>query len=77
MSAKAAWLTRAIVAVVLATTEKHTVREDLFLDLQRRGFSAEQARHQLETAVDWGRYGELFDHDDAEFTLEPGAEQYL
>ncbi|MEY9871499.1 NitT/TauT family transport system ATP-binding protein [Streptacidiphilus sp. MAP12-33] len=71
-------LIRAIVQT-LATTPNHTVREALFLDLLRRGFSAEQARNQLETAIDWGRYGELFDydHDDAEFTLEPGAERYL
>jgi NitT/TauT family transport system ATP-binding protein len=71
-------LVRAILQA-LATTESHTVREDLFLDLLRRGFSTEDARDQLETAIDWGRYGELFDYDrdDAEFTLEPGAEQYL
>ncbi len=34
-----------------------------FLDLLRRGFSAEEARRQLDIAIDWGRYGELFEYD--------------
>jgi hypothetical protein len=25
------------------------------------GFSANEARHQLDIAIEWGRYGELFD----------------
>ncbi|MGD3106135.1 AAA-associated domain-containing protein [Streptomyces sp. YGL11-2] len=71
-------LVRAIVQA-LAATEDHTLREDFFLDLLRRGFSAEEARNQLETAVDWGRYAELYDYnrDDAELTLEPGAQAKL
>ena len=45
----------------------------------RRGFSPEEARNQLETAIDWGRYAELYDYDrdEQEFTLEPGAQDYL
>jgi len=39
------------------------LREGFFLDLLRRGFSAEEARRQLDTAIDWGRYAELFDYD--------------
>jgi len=34
-----------------------------FLDLLRRGFSAEEARRQLDIAIDWGHYGELFEYD--------------
>jgi NitT/TauT family transport system ATP-binding protein len=34
-----------------------------FLDTLRRGFSEDEARHQLDIAIDWGRYGELFDYD--------------
>ncbi|MCW2562099.1 MAG: nitrate transporter ATP-binding protein, partial [Mycobacterium sp.] len=34
-----------------------------FLDLLRRGFGPEDAKQQLDTAIDWGRYGELFDYD--------------
>jgi NitT/TauT family transport system ATP-binding protein len=29
----------------------------------RRGFSEDEARQQLKIAIDWGRYGELFDFD--------------
>lgn len=47
------------------------LRDDFFLDLLRRGFAAEEARNQLDIAIDWGRYGELFDYDadDGEFIL--------
>jgi NitT/TauT family transport system ATP-binding protein len=66
-------LVRAIVQALTATAD-HTLRDGLFLDLLRRGFSAEEARRQLQTAIDWGRYGELYDYDadDGELTLEPG-----
>lgn len=49
------------------------------LDVLRRGFSAQEARSQLDTAIDWGRYAELYDYDsdDEELTLEPGAADYL
>jgi NitT/TauT family transport system ATP-binding protein len=78
MAARRAPLVRAIVQA-LAATEDHKLREDLFLDLLRRGFELSDARLQLETAIDWGRYGELYDYDadDAEFLLEPGAEAHL
>lgn len=77
-AARRAPLVRAIVQT-LAATDEHKLREDLFLDLLRRGYDAEDARRQLEIAIDWGRYGELYDYDadDGEFTLEPGAEAAL
>ena len=34
-----------------------------FLDVLRRHYSAEEARAQLDTAIDWGRYGELYEYD--------------
>jgi NitT/TauT family transport system ATP-binding protein len=39
----------------------------------RRGFSEEEVRRQLDTAIQWGRYGELFDFDaqTGQLTLEP------
>jgi NitT/TauT family transport system ATP-binding protein len=40
-----------------------SLRASFFLDLLRRGFSAADAQQQLDTAIDWGRYGELFDYD--------------
>lgn len=58
-------LVRAIVQA-LTTAGDHVLREGLFLDLLHRGFSDEDARRQLDTAIDWGRYGELFAYDKAE-----------
>ncbi|MDT8911928.1 nitrate/sulfonate/bicarbonate ABC transporter ATP-binding protein [Amycolatopsis sp. PS_44_ISF1] len=57
----------------LAASSDGTLRAAFFLDLLRRGFSAEDARQQLDTAIDWGRYAELFDYDtDAgQITLDP------
>src|SRR6201996_7774465 len=77
-AAKYAPLVRAIVQA-LAATEDHTLRTGFFLDVLRRGFSADEARSQLGTAIDWGRYAELYDYDsdDEELTLEPGAPGYL
>ncbi|MFG2147178.1 AAA-associated domain-containing protein [Streptomyces sp. NPDC048696] len=68
-----------VIVQALAATHGHTLREGFFLDLLRRGFSAEDARNQLETAIDWGRYAELYDYDrdDGRLTLEPGAQTYL
>jgi NitT/TauT family transport system ATP-binding protein len=39
------------------------LREGFFLDLLNRLYSPEEARAQLDTAIDWGRYGELFEYD--------------
>jgi NitT/TauT family transport system ATP-binding protein len=77
-AAERAPLVRTIVQA-LAATEDRTLREGFFLDVLRRGFSAQEARSQLDTAIDWGRYAELYDYDsdDEELTLEPGAADYL
>ena len=53
---------RAIVGA-LSSSPDGTLSERFFLDLLRRGFSEEEARTQLEIAINWGRYGELFDYD--------------
>jgi NitT/TauT family transport system ATP-binding protein len=37
--------------------------EEFFLDVLRRGFSDDRARQQLDIAIDWGRYGELYEYD--------------
>ena len=42
-----------------------TLREGFFLDLLHRQFSNDEARAQLETAIDWARYAELFEYDAA------------
>jgi NitT/TauT family transport system ATP-binding protein len=77
-AAKHAPLVRTITQALAATAD-HTLRIGFFIDILRRGFSLSEARSQLDTAIDWGRYAELYDYDsdDEEFTLEPGAQEYL
>ena len=57
---------------VLQSAEDKTMPEEFFLDILRKGFSEREARVQLETAIDWGRYAELFsyDHDSRELYIE-------
>ena len=38
------------------------------------GFSAEEARRQLDVAIEWGRYGELFEYDAESGQLILGSE---
>jgi NitT/TauT family transport system ATP-binding protein len=68
-------LVRAIVRA-LETTKDGTLNERLFLDLLRRGFGEEEGRAQLDTAIDWGRYAELFEYrsDDGELILTPAED---
>ncbi|MGI8773036.1 MAG: ABC transporter ATP-binding protein [Acidobacteriaceae bacterium] len=47
----------------LDTKSDHTVPEDFFLDMLDEQFSQEETLKQLETAINWGRYAELFDFD--------------
>jgi len=55
-------LVRAICNSLAATTDG-TLSERFFLDLLRRSFSEPDAQRQLELAIDWGRYGELYEYD--------------
>jgi NitT/TauT family transport system ATP-binding protein len=47
----------------LESKSDHTVPEDFFLDMLDEQFSEEECLRQMETAVAWGRYAELFDYD--------------
>ena len=42
-----------------------TLSDEFFRDLLDEHFSEDEARRQLETAIQWGRYAELFDYDAA------------
>ncbi|MFJ4654080.1 nitrate/sulfonate/bicarbonate ABC transporter ATP-binding protein [Nocardia sp. NPDC088792] len=55
-------LVRTICGALVGNGDK-SVRADFILDLLKRGFSDDDARRQLELAIDWGRYGELYDYD--------------
>jgi NitT/TauT family transport system ATP-binding protein len=57
----------------------HTVPEDFFLDMLDEQFSEEECQHQMETAVTWGRYAELFDYDAGRrrFEIPDAAEENI
>jgi NitT/TauT family transport system ATP-binding protein len=57
-------LLRQIRRAIEAKTD-HTVPEAFFLDMLDEQFSEEESQRQLETAITWGRYAELFDFDAA------------
>ena len=48
----------------LETSPTHVVDADRILDDLEHSFAGDEARRQFETAVDWGRYAELFTYDD-------------
>ena len=47
----------------LEAKSDHTVPEEFFLDMLDEQFSEEESQRQMETAVTWGRYAEMFDFD--------------
>jgi NitT/TauT family transport system ATP-binding protein len=49
----------------LDTKSDHTIHEEFFLDMLDEQFSQDETQRQLETAINWGRYAELFDFDAA------------
>ena len=59
----------------LAASADGSLRAGFFLDLLSRGFGPDDAKQQLDTAIDWGRYGELFDYhtDTDQITADPAA----
>ena len=73
LAAERAPLIKAILNGLRATADG-TLREGFFLDLLRRGFSDEAARRQLDIAIDWGRYGELFEYDSESGQLVLGTD---
>ena len=57
----------------LMNSNDGTLREDFFRDLLHKGYGADQTERQLDRAIDWGRYGELFEYDadTSRLTLNP------
>lgn len=47
----------------LESKSDHTLPDEFFHDILDEHFSEEETVRQLETAINWGRYAELFDHD--------------
>ena len=67
-------LLRQIVRELGAAPGERMSEDALLEDLEQR-FSPAEARRQLDTAIDWGRYAELFAYDDnaGEFFVEEDA----
>jgi NitT/TauT family transport system ATP-binding protein len=49
----------------LKAKSNRTLPAEFFEDLLDEHFSDDEARRQLETAIQWGRYAEIFDFDAA------------
>ncbi|MCS6873931.1 MAG: nitrate/sulfonate/bicarbonate ABC transporter ATP-binding protein [Pyrinomonadaceae bacterium] len=47
----------------LRTKSDRKLPEEFFLDILEEHFSEEEASRQLNTAIHWGRYAEIFDYD--------------
>ena len=55
-------LLRQIVRAIEAKSDR-SVPEEFFHDMLDEQFSEDETLRQLETAINWGRYAELFDYD--------------
>ncbi len=56
---------------LLQAKKNQRIPEELILDILETHFSAQEAEQQLKTAIDWGRYAELYSYD------EPSGEIFL
>ena len=48
---------------VLASKANHAMNKEFFSDILEEHFSVEEAEHQLVTAINWGRYADIFHYD--------------
>jgi NitT/TauT family transport system ATP-binding protein len=62
---------------ILRAKSDHSIPEEFFHDILDEHFSQDEVTRQFETAMNWGRYAEIFDHDPEHERLvltEPAAE---
>mgnify|MGYP006276036091 CR=1 FL=1 len=59
------------ISTLLRAKRNQRVPEELILDILERYFTTQEASRQLMTAIDWGRYAELYSFD------EPSGEIFL
>ncbi len=57
------------ITLTLEAKKDHSAPEELFHNMLDEHFSEEEAKRQLETAIAWGRYAELFEYDAARHRL--------
>jgi len=48
---------------ILKRKSDHTINDEFFHDILDEHFSEEEVQRQFDTAVNWGRYAEIFDYD--------------
>jgi NitT/TauT family transport system ATP-binding protein len=68
-----------IVATITKTLEEKKnkeMRADFFIDLLDEYYPTAEAKRQFETAVEWGRYAELFEYDAVEERLYVAASEF-
>ena len=64
---------------VLHAKTDHSIPEEFFYDILDEHFSEDEVQRQFETAMNWGRYAEIFDFDRASHRLilaEPVSEPH-
>jgi NitT/TauT family transport system ATP-binding protein len=62
---------------VLKAKSDHSISDEFFHDILDEHFSLDEVERQFETAMNWGRYAEIFDHDPENARLvltEPSTE---
>jgi NitT/TauT family transport system ATP-binding protein len=62
---------------VLKAKSDHSISDEFFHDILDEHFSLDEVERQFDTAMNWGRYAEIFDHDPENARLvltEPSAE---
>jgi NitT/TauT family transport system ATP-binding protein len=48
---------------VLKRKSDHAIADEFFHDILDEHFAEDEVQRQFETAVNWGRYAEIFDYD--------------
>jgi NitT/TauT family transport system ATP-binding protein len=48
---------------ILKKKSDHSINDEFFRDVLDEYFSEDEVQRQFDTAVNWGRYGEIFDYD--------------
>lgn len=48
---------------ILKRKSDHSINDEFFHDILDEHFSAEEVQRQFDTAMNWGRYAEIFDYD--------------
>jgi NitT/TauT family transport system ATP-binding protein len=50
---------------VLQSKTDHAIPLEFFRDILDEHFASDETQHQIETALDWGRYADIFEYDSA------------